>query len=118
MGMERLVLLLKELEQVGDIRRNCDVYIAAMGDAASIKAPVIAESLREQVPGIRIIVHAGGGNFKKQLKRADKTDALIALILGESELENNQVTVKYLREHQEQQTLELAQAAELLKALL
>lgn len=118
MGMERLVLLLKELEQVGDIRRNCDVYIAAMGDAASIKAPVIAETLRELVPGIRIIVHAGGGNFKKQLKRADKTDALVALILGDSELENNQVTVKYLREHQEQQTLELAQAAELLKALL
>lgn len=118
MGMERLVLLLQELECVGEIRRTSDVYIAAMGDAASIQAPVIAEQLRAKVPGIRIIVHAGGGNFKKQLKRADKSDAVIALIIGDSELENNQVTVKHLREHQEQQTLNLDQAAELLKSLV
>ena len=63
MGMERLVLLLQELNCVGEIRRTSDVYIAAMGDAASIQAPVIAEKLRALVPGIRIIVHAGGGNF-------------------------------------------------------
>ncbi|MDE3273517.1 histidine--tRNA ligase [Pseudoalteromonas sp. G4] len=118
MGMERLVLLLQELNCVGEIRRTNDVYIAAMGDAASIQAPVIAEKLRAKVPGIRIIVHAGGGNFKKQLKRADKSDAVYALIIGESELENNQVTVKHLREHQEQQTLDLDQAAELLKGLV
>jgi histidyl-tRNA synthetase len=118
MGMERLVLLLQELNCVGEIRRTSDVYIAAMGDAASIQAPVIAEKLRAKVPGIRIIVHAGGGNFKKQLKRADKSDAVYALIIGESELENNQVTVKHLREHQEQQTLDLDQAAELLKGLV
>ena len=118
MGMERLVLLLQELESVGEIRRTSDVYIAAMGDAASIQAPVIAEKLRVKVPGIRIIVHAGGGNFKKQLKRADKSDAVYALIIGDSELENNQVTVKHLREHQEQQTLDLDQAAELLLGLV
>ena len=118
MGMERLVLLLQELESVGEIRRTSDVYIAAMGHAASIQAPVIAEKLRVKVPGIRIIVHAGGGNFKKQLKRADKSDAVYALIIGDSELENNQVTVKHLREHQEQQTLDFDQAAELLLGLV
>jgi histidyl-tRNA synthetase len=118
MGLERLVLLLQELECVGDIRRTSDVYIAAMGNAASIQAPVIAEQLRAKVPGVRIIVHAGGGNFKKQLKRADKSDAIYAFIIGETELENNQVTVKHLRVHQEQQTLDLDQAAELLKSLV
>jgi histidyl-tRNA synthetase len=118
MGLERLVLLLQELECVGDIRRTSDVYIAAMGNAASIQAPVIAEQLRAKVPGVRIIVHAGGGNFKKQLKRADKSDAIYAFIIGENELENNQVTVKHLRVHQEQQTLDLDQAAELLKSLV
>ncbi len=118
MGMERLVLLLQELDCVGEIRRNADVYIAAMGDAASIQAPVIAEQLREKVPGIRIQVHAGGGNFKKQLKRADKSDAVLALIIGDDELANQQVTVKHLREHQEQQTLDLDQAAKLLKSLI
>lgn len=118
MGLERLVLLLQELECVGDIRRTSDVYIAAMGNAASIQAPVIAEQLRAKVPGVRIIVHAGGGNFKKQLKRADKSDAIYAFIIGENELENNQVTVKHLRVHQEQQTLDLDQAAELLNSLV
>lgn len=118
MGLERLVLLLQELECVGDIRRTSDVYIAAMGNAASIQAPVIAEQLRAKVPGVRIIVHAGGGNFKKQLKRADKSDAIYAFIIGENELENKQVTVKHLRVHQEQQTLDLDQAAELLKSLV
>ncbi len=118
MGMERLVLLLQALESVGDIRRNCDVYIAAMGDAASIQAPVIAQNLRQQVPGLRVMVHAGGGNFKKQLKRADKSDAEIALILGEDELANGTVTVKHLREQKEQQTLSLDAVSQLLAELV
>ncbi|MBE0363096.1 histidyl-tRNA synthetase [Pseudoalteromonas ulvae UL12] len=118
MGMERLVLLLQELNCVGEVRRNADVYLAAMGDKASIQAPVIAEQLREQIPGIRIMVHAGGGNFKKQLKRADKSDAVVALILGDDELTQGVVTVKYLREHKDQQTLELSQAVTLLADLI
>ena len=65
--------------------------------------PVIAAQLRAQVPGLRL-VHAGGGNFKKQLKRADKSGAEVALILGEDELEQGVVTVKYLREEKPQAT--------------
>jgi len=83
MGLERLVLLLQALECVGDIRRNADVYLASMGDKASIQAPIIAATLRRDVPNLRVMVHAGGGNFKKQLKRADKSDALVAVIIGE-----------------------------------
>ncbi|CAM4257542.1 histidine--tRNA ligase [Pseudoalteromonas ostreae] len=118
MGLERLVLMLQALECVGDIRRNADVYLAAMGDKASIQAPIIAAKLRAEVPGLRIMVHAGGGNFKKQLKRADKSDALVALIIGEDELEQGVVTVKYLRERKEQVTLELEQIKTLLAELI
>ena len=117
MGMERLVLLLQALESVGEIRRNADVYVAAMGDAASIQAPVIAEQLRSDVTGLRVQVHCGGGNFKKQLKRADKSDALVALILGESELAEGKVTVKYLREEKEQVTVSLEEVKALLADL-
>ena len=118
MGLERLVLMLQALECVGDIRRNADVYLAAMGDKASIQAPIIAAKLRAEVPGLRIMVHAGGANFKKQLKRADKSDALVALIIGEDELEQGVVTVKYLRERKEQVTLELEQIKTLLAELI
>ncbi|CAM4039632.1 histidine--tRNA ligase [Pseudoalteromonas byunsanensis] len=117
MGLERLVLMLQELECVGQIRRSADVYVAAMGDKASIQAPVIAEQLRTDVSGLRVMVHAGGGNFKKQLKRADKSDALVALILGEDELAEGKVTVKYLREQKEQITVSLAEVKTLLQAL-
>ncbi|MEN8636638.1 histidine--tRNA ligase [Pseudoalteromonas distincta] len=118
MGLERLVLLLQALECVGDIRRNADVYLAAMGDKASIQAPAIAAQLRKDAPGLRVMVHAGGGNFKKQLKRADKSDALVAVIIGEDELEKGVVTIKYLRERKEQVTLELEQAKALLAELI
>ena len=118
MGLERLVLLLQALECVGDIRRNADVYLAAMGDKASIQAPIIASELRRDVPNLRVMVHAGGGNFKKQLKRADKSDALVAIIIGEDELEKGVVTIKYLRERKEQVTLELEQAKALLAELI
>lgn len=118
MGLERLVLLLQALECVGDIRRNADVYLASMGDKASIQAPIIAATLRRDVPNLRVMVHAGGGNFKKQLKRADKSDALVAVIIGEDELEQGVVTIKYLRERKEQVTLELEQAKALLAELI
>ncbi|KNC65098.1 histidinol dehydrogenase, partial [Pseudoalteromonas rubra] len=83
-----------------------------------IQAPVIAQQLRSEIPGLRVLVNAGGGNFKKQLKRADKSDAQVALIFGEDELAEGKVTVKYLREHKEQVTLTLAEAKSLLSALV
>lgn len=118
MGMERLVLLLQELESVGSLRRSADVFVAAMGDKASVQAPVIAEQLRNEIPGVRVLVHAGGGNFKKQLKRADKSEALVALIFGEDELAQGTVTIKYLRERKEQITLPIAEATALITELV
>ncbi|TMP63905.1 histidine--tRNA ligase, partial [Pseudoalteromonas sp. S1609] len=70
----------------------------------------IASTLRRDVPGLRVMVHAGAGNFKKQLNRADKSEALVAMIIGEEELEQGVVSMKYIRERKEQVTLQLEQA--------
>ena len=77
----------------------------------------LAEQWRDQVPSIKIQTHCGGGKFNKQMKRADKSGAKIAIILGESELENQQVTIKYLRENKEQQTVPFSDVAQLLEQL-
>ena len=63
----------------------------------------LAEKLRDQLPGIRLITHCGGGNFKKQFKKADRSGAQIALILGKDELEKQTVGIKSLRTESEQQ---------------
>ena len=102
MGLERIVLMLETLELTDDIPAIVDVYVTAMGDASKVEAIKIAQALRSDLPGLKVMSHCGGGNFKKQMKRADKSGALIALVIGEDELASNQVAVKYLREKKEQ----------------
>lgn len=115
MGMERLVLLLDTLNQVDAQPALADVYLAMMGDNSQVAGFALAEQLRDQLPGLRVMSHCGGGNFKKQLKRADKSGAGVALILGEDEIARGQVTVKYLRGQGEQQTLAVNDMIEQLK---
>ena len=103
MGLERIVLMLEALELTSDIPATVDVYVIAMGDASKVEAIKIAQSLRSELPNLRVMSHCGGGNVKKQMKRADKSGAKIALVIGEDELANNQVAVKYLREQKEQE---------------
>lgn len=115
MGMERLVLLLETLGLVETQPALADVYIAMIGDTSLVAGFALAEQLRDQVTGLRVMSHCGGGNFKKQLKRADKSGASIALILGEDEVARGEVTVKYLRGQGEQQTLAINDMIEQLK---
>lgn len=96
MGVERLVLLMETLE-LDDTRPAVDVYMVTAGDGTLVAGMQLAEKLREQVPGLRVMTHFGGGNFKKQFKRADKVGASVALVLGEDEVANNQVTFKDLK---------------------
>ena len=103
MGLERIVLMLETLALTSDIASTVDVYVTAMGDASKIEAIKIAESLRSELPNLRVMSHCGGGNFKKQMKRADKSGAKIALVIGDDEIANEQVAVKYLREKKEQE---------------
>ncbi|MDN3683743.1 hypothetical protein QW180_05175 [Vibrio sinaloensis] len=82
MGLERLVLMLETLE-LTDVRRSVDVYMVTAGEGTMLAGMKLAELLREQVPGLRVMNHFGGGSFKKQFKRADKVGAAVALVLGE-----------------------------------
>ena len=72
------------------------------GAGASETGYRLAESIRDQLPRLNLIVHAGGGSFKSQMRKADKSGARIALILGESELTAGSIAVKYLREDKPQ----------------
>ncbi|WP_345858023.1 histidine--tRNA ligase [Shewanella algae] len=106
MGLERIVLLLETLELNADVAAEVDVYVTAMGDDCVIEAMKIAQELREKLPKLKVMSHCGGGNFKKQMKRADKSGAGFALIIGETELANNKVAVKPLRGDGAQQDVE------------
>lgn len=114
MGIERLVLMLDALNVVPDsIARQIDVYLAALGDVQNA-ALTLAEKLRDECSDLRLLSHCGGGSFKSQLKKADKSGAGIALILAEDELAAGSVTVKFLREEREQQTVAMADVGQLL----
>ena len=105
MGIERLVLLLTTLTEEGQDTSFADIYVTAMGDDAQSYAVEVSEYLRNALPTVRIMMHCGGGNFKKQLKRADKTGARLALLLGSDEMQSRVVGIKPLRDGQEQVTV-------------
>lgn len=103
MGLERIILLLETLELNKDIPPEVDVYVTAMGDSCLVEAIKVAQELRSALPTLKVMSHCGGGNVKKQMKRADKSGAQVALLIGEEELAEGMVTVKYLRNDIEQQ---------------
>ncbi|ACO80164.1 histidyl-tRNA synthetase [Azotobacter vinelandii CA] len=119
MGVERLVLLLETLERVpAELSRQVDVYFCAFGEAAELAALGLAERLRDALPGLRLAVNAGAGSFKSQLKKADKSGALYALVLGEDELAGRIVGLKSLRAEGEQQSVGWDELGERLAACL
>ena len=97
MGVERVVGLLEQSGAAPD-PKGADVYLVAQGDAAVRGALVLAETVRAAVPGRRIEVNLGGGNFKAQFRRADRSGAALALVLGEDELARGIVQLKPLRD--------------------
>lgn len=117
MGVERLVLMLEQLNQLA-LPREVDAYILAATADAEIPAQLLAEKLRDDVAGLRVMLHCGGGKFAKQMKKADQSGAEIALILGTEEVQNNQITVKYLRQDTAQETLSYAALTDVLNGLV
>lgn len=105
MGLERMVLLVQSVNPdfVSETAVT-DIYLASFGEGSQVAAMMLAEQIRDSLPDVRIMTNYGGGNFKRQLSRADKNGARIALILGEDEIANGTVTVKELVTG-EQQTL-------------
>ncbi len=92
-GLERVFLLMQEYGVTAD--NFADVYLVNVGEQAEKTAFSVAESLRDA--GIEVVLHAGGGSFKSQMKKADRSQAKFALILGEDEIANHQVTLKAMK---------------------
>ena len=118
-GIERLLLLIETLGKVpAELSRQVDVYLVTLGAETQQPAIRLAEQLRDALPGLRLVVHCGGGSFKSQFKKADKSGALYALILGEEEAAAGQVGFKPLRGDGEQLTLAWDAVPEQLRKVL
>jgi histidyl-tRNA synthetase len=113
MGLERLVLLMQELEVAPAESSQADVYLVAVGDEAAVAGFALGESLRDHLPGLRLQVHTGGGSFKSQMKKADRSGAQLALVLGENELAERSVGFKPLRGGEQRSVSQDALADEL-----
>ena len=109
MGMERLL----ELTDFTELENKSipHIYLILAGEQASQPGILLAEQLRNQVPGLRVMTHYGGGSIKSQFKKADKSGAELALILGEDELQEEQVTVKFLRNDKPQTVIKQSEIA-------
>lgn len=117
-GIERLVLLLEVLNLCHKDKPDLSLFIIAANDKAQVKALLLAETIRSAYPLMDVIVNLTGGSYKSQFKKADKSGARLALILGEEELEKQQISIKDLRKESEQITLEQSKLNEHLKTYL
>jgi histidyl-tRNA synthetase len=117
-GLERLVLLVQAVEAMPQgLEQIADVYVVAVGNVQEA-ALQLAEKIRTELPVLRVVNNCGGGNFKNQLKRADKSTADVALILGEDEVSKGVVAVKFLRqENSQQQIMPLSEIVNFLQTL-
>ncbi len=102
LGMERLLSLVEMQEDF-----NIDVYLINVGEKAAVFAMQVAEALRDNVENLKVMLHCGGGSFKSQFKKADKSGAEYAVVIGEDEAEQRQVSLKPLRHEGEQKNMSL-----------
>jgi len=116
MGIERLLALIETLGNV-PVTRSVDVYMIRVGETAEREGLRLAETIRNEAPGLKLQVNCGGGSFKSQFKKADKSGAEYAIILGDDEVSREEVSVKSLRSEQEQQTLSQQQTITFLQGL-
>jgi histidyl-tRNA synthetase len=96
LGLDRIVTLLQQADGTLPPPRP-GAYLVLIGDAAERYGMLFAEKLRTRLPRLRLTVNCGGGGIKSQMKRADKSDAVIALVLGDDEMQHRHVGVKFLR---------------------
>ena len=117
MGIERLVALFEACGGEAPAT-DADVYVVAVGDSTLERAFAIGEELRDKIAGITVELNFGGGSFKSQLKRADKSNAEYALILGEQEIADKRAGLKPLRSTEDQSSIAFDELAETLAGLL
>jgi len=114
MGMERILALLETREDLDTIQ-SIDAYMILVGAEAEKSGLLLAEKLRDSLPHLRLQMNCGAGSFKSQFKKADKSGADYALILGDDEVANNEISIKFLRTNAEQRTIALAELIELMQ---
>jgi len=117
MGMERLVALIDDRNLVVP-NTAPHAYLVLVGDLAMSHGLTLAEKLRSALPMLRLRTHCGGGSFKNQMKKADKSGAPLVLMIGDDEIAQQQVTVKHLREDQPQTSLSFNELVEYLKKIV
>lgn len=115
MGMERILALVEQLDTVA-LEPSVDVYLIRVGTAAEKAGLLLSEQIRDQIDGLKLQVNCGGGSFKSQFKKADKSGAAFAIIIGDDEAQRGEAALKSLRVEQEQTTLSHAALLETLKA--
>ncbi|MCW8443778.1 histidine--tRNA ligase [Fluoribacter gormanii] len=118
LGIERIYLLMETLNVLKQESKKNGLYIIATNDNAVVQGLVISESIRTAYPEIEVSVNTAGGSFKSQFKKADKSGARLALILGEDELANKQISIKDLRNEAEQITVDQNMVNQVLKDYL
>ena len=104
-GMERLILLIKETLELNVENKNIDIFFVCLSKESIQKAIMYSESLREKVSELGIRINMGLEGVGSQFKKADKSGAMFAFILGEDELKNNTISMKDLRSKSDQETL-------------
>ena len=102
MGLDRLSLMLAEKIESS---KDADIYFVSQSNGGRGRALRLAESIRDELLGKKVVVHCGDGKFKSQMKKADASGADLALILGEDEVAAGTVGIKLLREGGEQSTI-------------
>ena len=117
MGVERVVALLRQTGQTF-ARVQPDVYVVASGERATRAGLALVEKLRDELPALAFEMNQGGGNFKAQFRRADRSGARLALILGDNELERGAASLKPLRLDGEQGECTLAELPARIPAIL
>ena len=105
MGLERLVELMQMQSESSRLAPH--VYLVLAGEGATEHGMKLAEQLRQAVEGLRLQINLGSGSFKSQFKRADRSGAALALVLGEDEIQRGVATIKHLRDKSEQQQVPL-----------
>lgn len=114
MGCERIIELLQIKQAELATQNQADVYFILAGDKAKQHGVILAEQIRNQLPNLRLLTHCGEGSFKSQFKKADKSGAKLALILGDDEIAKQSVAVKFLREQRDQQVVKWPELYDLL----
>lgn len=114
MGMERILALLELLDDLV-LAPRVDVYMIRVGEVAEKAGMILAETIRDQIPGLKLQVNCGGGSFKSQFKKADKSGAAYAIIIGDDEALRGEVALKSLRVEQEQSNMPQADLLVMLK---